>query len=267
MTDHSRGKEAAAGRLISPFLEVFLECPLCGRSGAHQKIKSKVFADRKRDIDLRPMEFICAVKSIEPIHPPLYYMFFCRYCCFAAGSPVFAEPFTDSSLPLPRIREAINQTRNSLPWTGPAIQLLTAGQDARRRDYLLAIKLTLLGILFLEIDTAVKEHSMMNLGRYYLRLAWLFRETKSEDSTAVVSQSKLDDFFARLHSHWPEAPADEETALHIAASLLGRALDSTYSLETPLDQVELVTLVARVYIKLNDFARARRYLSRKGYRA
>lgn len=245
---------------VYPFIDLTVDCPLCGATESHRRFKANLFAERGRDIDLRPLQYVTTVKGLGDYHPPLYYVWHCSQCLFAAGYQFYEEPFKDCGMSETKIKGRISEARSKVPHTKKFLEKLGREVEAPVLDYFQAMKLHLLAIFNLTIDDTLASNNSMNLGRYYLRTAWLFHEIQEDREKKEAFRSKVASLTQWLKEDWKDVPEDETMAAEKAVKQFSEALVGSYAIKTPLDQVELSLLIARIHMKLGDIPQARKYL-------
>ena len=251
--------QPSAEKKTNPFIEKTVRCPICGNQESQPRIKSNLFAERGRDIDMRPLEYATTVKGLEQYHPPLYYIWYCSKCLFAAAHMFYEEPFSDSSMTVSKIKQGIANEKGS-PAAKKVFNLLSSSIDAIPRDHLQGVKLHLLAAYNLAMVEEIAQANTMNLGRYYLRTAWLYHEIFSSPEIRTDFGGRVSALTSSLQADWKSVPTSETEALQAAVLYLERAVVSSYAIKTPLEQVELFLLVARIHMKLGDIPAARKYL-------
>lgn len=250
------------GKHVSPFQENYIACPVCTDIEPHYAFKTRLFVERERDIDLRPTALQWSAKGFEKFHPPLYYIFHCKKCHFAAGVSHYKDPLGEAGISVKKFRSSVISAHNNIPSVRKVVKLLgNVVEDLREIDFFDSIRLHLLAIFnFSQVPEAVNTDSL-NLGRYCNRLAWLYRDLSERPAEEKLVQPRLNRLFEQLRPLWPEAPGDESSAQELAVSYFNRALTNSSAIKSSKIEIEIVLLISRIYLKLGDLDNSRKYLS------
>jgi uncharacterized protein (DUF2225 family)/FtsZ-binding cell division protein ZapB len=243
-----------------PFIRYDITCPICGEINKQMRIKSRMCWERDRDIDLQPRQFYWIKKNIRKVHPPLYYMWVCPSCMFAAANKFFTEPVKDSSISLEKFRAQYLKFSKEDYHAIFVLKALGADLDFEQMTFLQAIKSHLLAIFILEQYDSIREKDAMNLGRYTLRLAWLYRDLENAEDELEDTMNGVREMTASVKEYWPHMLDSEEKALHRAVEYYNTAFDKSTVLRTVKDEVNVLQLIARIHIKLGEYHDALRLL-------
>ncbi|MGD9125275.1 MAG: DUF2225 domain-containing protein [Desulfarculaceae bacterium] len=260
----ARSETVDSSSQVDPFLVNSTICPICGTKQKQRRLKSHLFIEQDRDIDMYPRKILRKKNGLEQYHPFMYYMWHCPFCHFTSSYTLFAEPARNSSLTEARFAQIIKQKLDSDARTSDVVAILSndLDLDLDLRDFDSVIRLYLLAIFLLQTDQEVGFKNALTLGRYCLRLAWVFRELDHDASAKQDLQPQLSELMEVLAEDWPNLPGDEQKALQAAALYYMAALRSPGLVETELDELQLILLAARIYLKLGDLAEGRKLWSR-----
>ncbi len=261
-------KKASGHGHVDTFSEVTVACPICSASVTHRMIKTKLYSEGPKDIDLRPTKLVWADQELAKYHPRLYYMQHCPKCHFTAGHAVFADPMKDCVMRLAKFRDTLSRMPDTDFKVKKVIELLGSDIDLTKFGMVQALKLHLLAIFYLQLFPEFAQKDAMNLARYCLRLAWLYRDIQELVKKMGQPPTKVMELLADLKDNWPEAPDSEETALNMAAKYYCTTLERSHAVRTGFDEVQLFLLVTRIYMQLGNSKEARRFfgLSREKLR-
>lgn len=241
--------EAPAPKL-DPFLTRDILCPVCQRPSPQRRLKRHLFPEKSRDVDLRPLAYQLLKPGLENYHPLLYYLWHCPYCRHTAWPGAYENPVQGLALTINRYREAWLPVRAPDRPEGRVIRVLVQGLGGGSLDHLQGVRLHLLAVH--QVQTLARLTGVgdgINLGRYALRLSWLYRELEERPAWRPLAQQAAQLALA-LHKDWPQAPAQAEQAALLAAQSYQEALASPGALAGPVEECTLRLLVARIYIKL-----------------
>jgi hypothetical protein len=159
---------------LSPLEPVLVTCPACGKSYLEQRLNPQSYRVTASDTDFYPSQRVWLNSQINQVNPLAYFMQVCPNCFFtveANGSSSLksAQLVTEN----PQQQLQIERHKELLPKPGSGLDKLAHGYRIAEDPFSKVVLKFLLGIF----DEKLKDHySNYNLGRYYLRLAWVFRE-------------------------------------------------------------------------------------------
>lgn len=172
---------------VSSFTIHKLKCPVCGTLNRFKGIKPKAYVETGRDTDFRP-----AVKDFEDSgqkvrNPLLYFMATCRNCFFThelnrefiewENAPEFKSPGFKASKR--KHLQELKQKESLIRRMGKALKPLKHPFGTSAIKFLLGI-----------YDESLKpDPSSYSLARYYLRVAWIFREENQREKSAWIKEN------------------------------------------------------------------------------
>ncbi len=245
---------------VSPFSKESQTCPLCEAEIVYQYVKPRLYMERDKDVDLRPRLIDWQQAGFEHLQPRLYYMKHCPKCLFTAGSEIFQEPTKHSNVALSKIRNSLTSLLTD-PRKKPVVQLLSNRINVEALDYYQATKLHLLAIFQLQAVEQLKSRDAMDLGRYCLRLAWLFRDVGTNQELRKQFAPAINKLIHTLKKGWQEIPWNEQTALEMAENYYQTTLKQSHIVETDTDEISLLLIITRISLKLGKFTEAHKLLS------
>ncbi len=198
------------------FIHVAVKCPICQRESRQRYLKSKLYTPVEVESDMHVVKYSWESPVYEGIRPNFYHLWHCPHCRFTDEKEVFRGE-DDCGGKLELIREKIliySKAPNSL------ITRLGKAIIGEQPFFTLenALCLHLLAIYLQEMLSAnMRQHG--KLGRFYLRLAWLYREKRSwqvPERDVPPPFASYGDFFAAMQQDWPAIPLQEETAIDAA---------------------------------------------------
>jgi len=252
--------EKTEGVTASPFSQESQVCPLCEAEIVYQYVKPRLYMERDKDVDLRPRLVDWQQPGFERLQPRLYYMKHCPKCLFTAGSEIFPEPTKNCNIPISKIRKSLTSLLTD-PQKKPIVQLLSNGITVEALDYYQAVKLHLLAIFQLQSVEQLQSRDAMDLGRYCLRLAWLFRDVGASQELRKQFGPPINKLIHTLKKGWQEIPWNEQTALEMAENYYQTTLKQSHIVETDTDEISLLLVITRLNLKLGKFSEAHKLLS------
>lgn len=173
----------------SPFINVKIECPVCQTINEFEQIKVGAYNEGGRDTDFCPQEITWRYPKYQGYNPLIYFTATCAHCFYTRE---FTNKYRDwksdnafRSFQLkaikPRHLEQLSQADSVIRQLGETI-------DVQRHPNESAIIKLLLAIF----DTQLADHpSSLDLGRFYLRIGWVFRSLDESDDPHLSVLSGL----------------------------------------------------------------------------
>lgn len=171
----------------SPFFHTKVQCPICDSENAFDTIRVGAFVESGRDSDFRPKGISWRFNKYNGYDPLVYFVATCPNCYYSREfNDTFKNWKSDSTFKtyrLKRIKELHNQERGSeksiVATLGKSIDLESSPNESAIAKLLLAI-----------YDEKLNERpSNMDIGRLYLRIAWLFRSFTDEDGESTAGEN------------------------------------------------------------------------------
>ena len=166
----------------SPFFMTEVECPVCGQTNEFENIKAGAYTETERDTDFCPKDIIWANSEYQKINPLLYFMATCPNCFYTHEfNQSFKEWNKDRFFGARRLSSIQKKHKEELRHQRGVINRLREALDPEGHPFESAVIKLLLGIYDEKIP---EEPNALDVGRYYLRIAWLYRENQEENDTA-----------------------------------------------------------------------------------
>jgi hypothetical protein len=158
----------------SPFFLTKVECPVCKTINEFENIKVGAYVEEDHDTDFCPMGRHWQNPKYEVYNPLLFFMVTCENCCYTRE---FNQAFKDwkNDTAFRTYRQKVIQGRHleALAVDGSVLKMLGAARDPQLNPFGTAIVKLILGIY----DELLNDHPhKLDIGRFYLRIAWLYRE-------------------------------------------------------------------------------------------
>ena len=245
--------EAAKKKLLKdPFLRRQVTCPICEAAVEQRGLKTNLFRAELKDVDLRPYKYHWEQENLAEFHPPFFYVWYCPKCYFAAGRKYYEDPLKGCFLPMRKFKEVIQNKYKTDPEAKKLINKLTDGISLEAYNFKQSFQLHLLAIYWMELFPEFTKRDAMNLARYYLRVAWLFRDLNENETARQNEGPVIQAFFEDLKTVWPNVTDSDEAALRKAASYYEVTLSGSETIESAVDELNLLLIVAQIYLKLSD---------------
>jgi uncharacterized protein (DUF2225 family) len=228
-------------KLDSPFFMTKVECPVCGQINGFENIKAGAYTETGRDTDFCPKGITWTNPEYQKINPLLYFMATCRNCFYTHE---FNESFKawkrDRSFVAFRLSLIQERHQRELKQQGSVINRLGETLDPEGHPFESAVIKLLLGIYD---EKMIEESNPLDLGRYYLRIAWLYRENqKREDTPREIEKLDLISLEETLKAFQSNFQTQKEKIYELKVSL-----DACF--RTPTRVVEMNQKKERLQIK------------------
>ena len=243
----------------NPLIKANVTCPMCKTQHFQYRLNPRMFWNQDRDIDLQPRNYAC-IKGFEQYHPPLFDMWHCPVCHYTAGHKDFLEPLKNVHIRPEVVAHKFRETSQVDDTFKSIIALLSKNVSDESITFARAIQLNLLAIYILMfIETMIKQNQI-NLGRYNLRLAWLFRDLKDNTEASEKETPEITEMMTQLRTYWADAPGSEEEALKQALVCYQRTFEDSLAMKSPVDEINILQLIARINVKLGKLREGQEYL-------
>ncbi len=245
----------------NPFKLVRVTCPVCQNIITKKQLRTHLYVEQERDIDFHPNVIIWSDKVKDVSNPYLYYIWRCQKCGFAAGFNHFESPAAGTSIKDKIFAKRVNSKVEESESTRKLIDFLQEDIDTNPPDYLTGMKLLILAICYQNMVPEFVEKDSMNLAKYHMRLAWLFRDLKNDQELAKNELTKLKPFLLGVRERMPEFPLTEKALMEKAYDYYKNVYTKSYAVKTLEEEVTLVLLMARVVLQIENLNEARTLLA------
>lgn len=231
MSDQYSDKPASAVADVrsqdeSPIALSRLTCPVCHTVNEFETVRPGSYVEEGTDTDFRPLSRRWANPRYQSVNPLLYFMATCTTCFYTRE---FNRAFRESTLESDLTPECLKQVRlNHLAAVADQSGVVRRlGNSLWSESFPLqtAISKLILGIVN---EKLLPSPSNYDLARWYLRVAWLFREIHPHGGADLTSPSaqcrrdlerslsELSEDMARLRTRMREVTQFLETHSHAA---------------------------------------------------
>ncbi len=164
----------------TPFYMTKVECPICKTVNSFETIKVGAYTESGRDTDFCPTGRSWRNPRYQAYNPLLYFMATCSHCFYSREfTREFKDWKSDSYFKTYRQKVIKDQHLAVLSEADSVIRFIGDHLDTKRYPNESAILKLMLGI----IDERLMDKSNdLDLGRFYLRIAWIFREMEKEEN-------------------------------------------------------------------------------------
>ncbi len=243
---------------ITPFQTVQARCVVCEKEARFTRLKSTLYSETKRDIDMRPVTILWSKKVSPRVDPKLFYFWQCPYCYFTADHGFFQQPFKDGNMSATRFRKQFLKGTQENPQYKDIFKLLVFDPGREKSVFMSGLKLNLLACYQWEQVEEVVRSECIQIASYYLRMAWMLHDLRHAmaKSPAIREESKA--LLNALRPHWPKLFPTEAAMLEKSLGYYQLALTKSAAIHTVLHEVNVRLLIARIHMKLSQMAEAKR---------
>jgi len=158
----------------TPFYFTRVECPVCRTVNEFETIKLGAYTESGRDTDFRPLRREWRNPRYQNTNPLLYFMASCTSCFYTREfNRRFRDWKSDTAYRTHRQALVRQQHLGMLAEEDSPVKMLGAALWPASYPMQTAINKLLLGILD---EEKLEGSSHFDIARWYLRVAWLFRE-------------------------------------------------------------------------------------------
>ncbi len=170
-----------------PVFMTKVECPVCKTVNEFETIKLGAYTEGGRDTDFRPTGIVWRNNKYQHTNPLLYFMATCSSCFYTRElTKGFKEWKTDSAFRAYRQKPIREHHLIQLARPGGVVKALGSALKPDIPPHEAAIIKLMLGIT---CEKYLEHPSALDLGRWYLRIGWLFREWKQDSGAATTGNS------------------------------------------------------------------------------
>jgi uncharacterized protein (DUF2225 family) len=182
------------------------ECPVCGGKNEHKTLRMGAYMEEGRDTDFCPKKRTWKNPNYQKYNPLLFFMATCAGCHFTKEfTTKFKDWKNDMGFKGYKQKPLKEKHQNELKRKKNIIKLLGENLDDDKYPFQTAVNKLLLGIYDEKFNM---KFSNLDLGRYFLRIGWLFRENSDTDNLTgnlLASHAmKIEDLIYRLGSQYEQ---------------------------------------------------------------
>ncbi len=169
----------------SPFLSVKIECPICKAINEFELIKVGAYSEGGRDTDFCPTEITWRQPRYQAYNPLVFFTAMCSNCFYTRElTNEYRDWKNDNAFRTYRLKATKDKHLEMLSTTDSVIKQMGVHCDIAKFPNETAILKLHLAVLD---EHLFEHHSRLDLGRFYLRIAWIFRQMgKGENPHTVL---------------------------------------------------------------------------------
>lgn len=186
----------------SPFLLYRVECPICKTINEFETIRVGAYAEESRDTDFCPTNVKWRFPRYQGYNPLVFFTATCSNCYYSRElTNNFRDWKDDVNFKTYRLKTVKPKHLDQLSQSDSATKMMGAAIDLNRYPNESAVLKLHLAIF----DEQLADHySRLDVGRFYLRIGWVFREIeKGEDPNRLLLNNlvyDVDDEYKRVVS-------------------------------------------------------------------
>lgn len=167
--------------LESPLFLTKVECPICGTINEFETIRVGAYSEGERETDFCPSFIKWRNPKYQKYHPLLFFTATCSHCFYTREfNTKFKEWGKDNNFRAYRQKAIKERHLNELAAADSFVKLV--GGLLNNEEY--PDETAVLKLLLAIYDEILYDHpSHLDLGRFYLRVAWLFRQRSGGGGT------------------------------------------------------------------------------------
>ncbi len=206
----------------SPFFLTKIECPICKSLNEYETIRLGAYTERDRDTDFCPIDIIWRNPRYQAYNPLLFFTATCSNCFYTRefGSS-YKEWKNDAYFKTYRLKIVKDRHLQTLAEADSIIKMIGKELDPKRHPVETAILKLILAIIDESFNDKVTD---LDLGRFYLRIGWLFRDMERGENPNLQAVKgcliEIDNKFNNLKS--------EIEKTHYSAKVLNHAISSPF---------------------------------------
>jgi uncharacterized protein (DUF2225 family) len=168
----------------SPFFLTKIECPICKTVNEFETVRVGSYYENGRDTDFCPKEIKWRYPRFQGYNPLVYFTAMCTNCYYTREfNNSFKEWKSDNNFKMYRLKAVKEKHLERLAEAGSVIRSIGEAIDITRYPNESAILKLVLAVY----DEQLAERcSNLDLGRFYLRIAWVFRELEKGENPGVT---------------------------------------------------------------------------------
>lgn len=196
----------------SPFYMSRVECPICKNNNEFETVKVGAYYENGRDTDFCPREITWRYPRCQGYNPLVFFTATCANCFYTREfTNAFKEWKNDQNFRMYRLKTVKEKHLAQLAVGDSVLRSIGQVIDINRYPNESAILKLLLAVFD---EQLAERYSNLDLGRFYLRIAWVFRDLDKGENPGMKFVSGLmaevDRQFAKLKESVDQCRGDLE---------------------------------------------------------
>jgi uncharacterized protein (DUF2225 family) len=242
----------------SPLFYTTVSCPICGAQNKFENIRKGAYSISGTDTDFMPLGIKWKSEKMRNVNPLLFFIATCSKCYYSVELNESFKRWKDDThfcnyklKPLREVYQEHLKNENGL------IKMLGHTLDPDNYPNETAICKLLLSIFQEKLNS---HPSHLTLGRYYLRIGWIFRAMKleevGEESKHMHILLKLDDHFDMIENHFSQLDMSLKNLSVFFSHYMNKLRSGNRGLETD-DRTDIYFKVLNDIIDSADSAKSK----------
>lgn len=167
----------------SPFFLSKVECPICKTINEFETVRMGAYVEEGRDSDFCPREIKWRYPKYDGYNPLVFFVAMCSNCFYAREfTPAYKDWKKDANFRTYRLKVTKDKHLEQLAAAESVVRRIGQAIDTARFPNQSAI----LKLHLAAYDEQMFEHhSKLDLGRYYLRIGWVFRSFEGDENPQI----------------------------------------------------------------------------------
>lgn len=164
----------------SPVFLTKIECPICKTINEYETIRLGAYTERDRDTDFCPTDIVWRNPRYQAYNPLLYFTATCSNCLYTREfNNSYKDWKKDAYFKTYRLKTVKQRHLQALAEPDSIIKKIGQELDPKRHPIETAILKLILAIVNESFNDKVSD---LDLGRFYLRIGWLFRDMEKSEN-------------------------------------------------------------------------------------
>ncbi len=234
-------------------------CPMCGHEHTQYRLNPRMYWNTELDMDRKPSGYQY-LKGAEGCYPPLYELWCCPRCFYAAHNRTFPDPLKNVFIEKGLVQRWLMEAGRDDPSFRRIRDAISSGVSMERRDFEQAVRVAMLSVFFEKVMVGFLRQGNATLARGYLRVAWLFRDWVAMDPDFEEGYARLRESLKTIADCDAELPSDEESALKYSCERFTDALKENAVANDARESAGMMLHMIRIYLQMGDANAARGHL-------
>ncbi|MEA2031762.1 MAG: DUF2225 domain-containing protein [candidate division Zixibacteria bacterium] len=184
-----------------PFFLSKVECPICKTINEFETLKMGAYVEEDRDTDFCPLEIKWRSPKYQSYNPLAFFVATCSNCYYSHElTNKFKEWKSDNNFRTYKLKAIKDVHLDQLAVSDSFVKRIGEAIDLDLFPNESAILKLHLAVFD---EQAFAHHSKLDVGRYYLRIGWVFRGLESfADPMQAAMQGMLSDLNSRYKTLW-----------------------------------------------------------------
>ncbi len=251
-------------RRVNPYVEVKVICPVCEQESTQVYVKSKLYQPIDIEKDHHVLTYRWTNEEFSAIKPENFFIWHCPHCHFSDENQVFRGNIDTiwkgklelMSFKLIKESEKSESLFSKIGKQATALSEIPISNGAAILTHLLACYVQ-------EGFLSPNNRMPGKLAKFFLRLAWLYRERKALNATSTDIPDgylSLEDFLKVQQQSWEGLPITEEEAIKKSIEQYTIVLDHAGKEDNTKKEITLMFLLLNLNLKLGEMDTAFTYV-------